>query len=279
MNTDRHILHSVVRVVGAEKTSQQEDAIAIEEPLEIRVAGEPVATTMRTPGEDRALALGFLFGEGIVSNVTEIGRIVHCGRLGTEAFENTIDVSPAPGVVLDPERLRAMHRGTLISASCGVCGRERIDDLRRRCQPLPDGPTISSSVIVEALRDLKDHQPTFALTGGVHGISVCDPNGNLVVSSEDVGRHNAVDKVIGSLVFKGWPVNYQETGVPTILLVSGRASFEIVQKAAVGRFPVVVAVSAPTSMAVALAEELNMTLLGFARNNRYNIYTGEARMR
>lgn len=276
MNCDALVKRQIIPVMNGRMMPAQSDALSVEEPLEIRVAGEPVAVTMRTPGADRELALGFLFAEGIVSRLGDIGRIAHCGRPGSEGYGNAIDALPAPGIALDPDRLHAARRGTLISSACGICGRERIDDLKARCAPLPDGPSVSVALIYHAMEALQSHQAIFVETGGVHGVAICGQDGEILACFEDVGRHNAVDKAVGALVFNGWPD--RAAVPPAMLAVSGRASFEIVQKAAVARIPIVAAVSAPTSLAVDLARETNITLLGFVRKDRFSIYSGENRI-
>lgn len=276
MNRDSVVNRQIIPVVAGRKMPVRSDVLSVEEPLEIRVAGEPVAVTMRTPGADRELALGFLFAEGIVSRLGDVGRIAHCGRPGSEGYGNAMDVLPSPGTALDPDRLRATKRGTLTSSACGVCGREQIDDLKRRCAPVPDGTSVPATLIYRTMEALQSHQAIFAETGGVHGVAICDREGEMLACFEDVGRHNAVDKAVGRLVFAGWPDGADVQ--PAMLAVSGRASFEIVQKAAVARIPIIAAVSAPTSLAVDLARETNITLLGFVREDRFSIYSGENRI-
>ena len=200
------------------------DEVAIEEPLEIRVAGDPLAITMRTPGDDRELALGFLYAEGVIGSIDDVGSAAHCGRVGEEGFGNVIDVLPAPGTALAPERVMGARRGTVVSSSCGVCGRLSIDDLAARCTRLDAcDVTIEAAILNRVVAALRPDQRIFARTGGVHAAGLFDLEGNLLVLREDVGRHNAVDKVVGHLVF--------ERALPAharILAVSGRASFEIV---------------------------------------------------
>ena len=265
---------SMTRVQTGRPLAQKEDHIAVEEPLEIRIAGDPVAVTMRTPGDDDRLAVGFLFGEGILSSIEDVGKAVHCGRSGTPEFGNAIDVLPAPGVSFDLERVQGSRRGSLTTAACGVCGRQSIDDLLERCRPITWQGRLSIAEVMGMVGSLRTIQPTFERTGGVHAAAVFSENGSLLASYEDIGRHNAVDKVVGALLFDGL-IGLRKAAV---LAVSGRSSFEIVQKATVARIPVVASVSAASSLAVDLAEEMGITLAGFVRKGRLNLYTGQERV-
>lgn len=279
---------TVVRFSEAEAAAPEEDSVAVEEPLEIRVSGDTVAITMRTPGQDRELAVGFLFSEGILRSVEDLGGVTYCGRPGEEGWGNIIEVTPAPGLVLEVERVNASRRGTLTTAACGVCGRRSVDDLMAVCSPVPPGPVLAPEVVGRATDRLRDLQRNFARTGGVHAAAVLDASGELLASAEDVGRHNAVDKVVGTLVLGGavrssraspsLPAPQSERP-PTVLVVSGRASFEIVQKAAVARIPVVASVSAASSLAIDLAERSGVTLATFVRGGRFNVYTHPERLR
>ena len=249
------------------------DEVAIEEPLEIRVAGDPLAITMRTPGDDRELALGFLYAEGVITSVDDVGSAVHCGRVGEEGFGNVIDVLPAPGTALAPELIAGARRGTIVSSACGICGRLSIDDLAARCRPLDDPCTVETVALSRAVAELGRDQRVFARTGGVHAAALFDLAGQLLVLREDIGRHNAVDKVVGHLALaRALPARGR------ILAVSGRASFEIVQKAVVARVPIVASVSAASSLAIDLAERMNVTLAAFVRDGAMNIYAGRARV-
>lgn len=265
--TDR----SLERIEGGDRRHDA-DRVAVEEPLEIRLAGEPLAVTMRTPGEDRFLALGFLFAEGLVSSLDDVGSVAHCGRPGDEGYGNVIDVLPAPGVALDPSRLEGSRRGTLTTASCGVCGRRSIEDLLARVGALDHEGSVAREVIASAPERLARGQVRFAQTGGVHAAAALREDGSCIALAEDVGRHNAVDKVLGRLL-------YEPNERPAILAVSGRVSFEIVQKAAAARIPIVAAVSAPTSLAIDLAERARITLVAFVRGERLNVYTHARRVR
>jgi len=263
-----------VRTVGpdGEVGAEGPDDIVVEEPLEIRVAGDAIAITMRTPGHDEDLTLGFLFAEGIVEGIADVGRISHCGRPGDEGYGNTIDVLPGPGVALDADRLATSRRGTLTTSACGVCGRVTVDDLLDRVGAIPITEKISVEVVRTSTAQLRDDQLNFARTGGVHAAAALSREGEIVAFAEDVGRHNAVDKVVGALLREG----RQDSA--KVLVVSGRVSFEIVQKAAVARIPVVAAVSAPTSLAVEVARSLGLTLCGFVREGRMNVYAHAERL-
>ncbi len=248
-----------------------DDRIVVEEPLEIRIAGDPLAVTMRTPGRDEELALGFLLAEGIISSKNDVGSVAHCGK--EESFGNVIDVLPAPGTTLDIERTSATRRGTLTTAACGVCGRQSIDDLVARCRAIDDDTRLSRTVISQLTRDLRHQQPNFDRTGGLHAAGLADTRGRFRCVREDVGRHNAVDKVVGRRLLDDELATAGDT-----LVVSGRASFEIVQKAVAARIPVVVSVSAPTSLAVETARRARVTLIGFARDGGFNVYADVDRL-
>jgi FdhD protein len=272
MATETATSFPVTRYDGKSGT-ETSDSLAIEEPLEIRVAGEPLAITMRTPGQDDWLAVGFLLSEGIIKNLRDVSRVYHCGRPGTEEFLNTIDVIPAPGTTFDIERVSSSKRGTLTTAACGVCGRKSIDDLVEMCAPVQREPSITADSIRRGIATIRDSQPTFELTGGVHAAGICDQTGESLVCCEDIGRHNAVDKSVGALLYHDeWPKQ------ATLLAVSGRASFEMIQKAATAGLPVVASVSAASTLAVTLAEKLGITLAGFVRGNTMNIYSHPERV-
>jgi FdhD protein len=248
-----------------------DDQVAVEEPLEIRIAGETFAVTMRTPGHDEELVLGLLLAEGIVSSAREVGAISHCGKPGERG--NVIDVTAAPGVVIDWEPEGALRRATLTTSACGVCGRRSIDDLLERVQPLADESRFSEPWVRRLTEALAPRQLNFARSGGAHAAALWDASGQSAIVREDVGRHNAVDKVIGRQALDG--------GLPArgcALVVSGRASFELVQKAIVAQVPILVSVSAPSSLAVAAARAAKLTLVGFARGERFNVYAGEERI-
>ena len=280
----------VVQFAGesAERTSRM-DWIAVEEPLEIRVATEPVAITMRTPGDDALLALGFLLSEGIIRSIDDVGSVAHCGRPGEEGFGNVIDVTAAPGVSLDVDKVQATRRGTLTTSACGVCGRRSVDDLFAICGQVPPGPILDLHVVASATEQLRNAQHNFSQTGGVHAAAALNAQGDILAAHEDVGRHNAVDKVVGALIQKrlvsaesairlgNRPATTPDSA-PALLVVSGRASFEIVQKATVARIPIVASVSAPSSLAIDLAQRSGITLAGFVRRGSLNAYTHPERI-
>ena len=258
--------------VGEHARRPEVDQVAVEAPLEIRVAGEPLAVTMRTPGEDRYLALGFLLAEGVVKTLADVGTVAHCGRLDDEGYGNTIDVGPGPGFSFDTRTLEDTRRGTLTTASCGVCGRRSIEDLLARIEPLGDQARVPADVLLAAPASLASRQESFARTGGAHAAAALQADGRYLAHAEDVGRHNAVDKVVGMLLYGG------TLDQAVVLAVSGRVSFEIVQKAAAARIPVIAAVSAPTSLAIDLAARAEITLAAFVREGRMNVYTGSERL-
>ena len=257
-------------------TREKFDSIATEEPLEIRLGfGErtaSVAVTMRTPGADFELAAGFLLSEGIIANVDDVLSISYCidKAVAAEQRYNIVNVAlrSAPP---DPERL---ERHFIMASSCGVCGKAHLDALRARgVAPLPDTWHIAPEVILGLPSPLLERQKIFKATGGLHAAAFFSRDGTLQSVREDVGRHNALDKAVGWAVLeRHFPLR------DTIALVSGRSSFELVQKAAVARIPVLCSVSAPSSLAVDLANELNMTLVGFLRTGRFNIYAGAHRI-
>jgi len=261
-----------------------DDRVAVEEPLEIRIAGETFAVTMRTPGHDHELVLGLLLAEGIVRSVDDVGGIAHCGKPGEQG--NVIDVSAAPGAVIEWEPDGAVRRTTLITSACGVCGRRSVDDLLARVRPLDDPARFSVQWVERLTRELGPRQVNFAASGGVHaaalfsgdglsgeGLSGESADGQTAIVREDVGRHNAVDKVVGRAALdRALPARGRA------LVVSGRASFELVQKAVVAQVPLLVSVSAPSSLAVSAARAARLTLVGFARGERFNVYAGEERI-
>jgi FdhD protein len=256
-----------------------DDRVAVEEPLEIRIAGETFAVTMRTPGHDHELVLGLLLAEGIVRSVDDVGGIAHCGKPGE--LGNVIDVSAAPGAVIEWEPDGPVRRATLITSACGVCGRRSVDDLLARVRPLDDPARFSVQWIERLTRELGPRQVNFAASGGVHaaalfigdGLTGERADGQTAIVREDVGRHNAVDKVVGRAA-----LDHALPARGRALVVSGRASFELVQKAVVAQVPLLVSVSAPSSLAVSAAQAARLTLVGFARGERFNVYAGEERI-
>jgi FdhD protein len=233
------------------------DAVAVEEPLEVRVDGEPVAVTMRTPGHDEELALGFLFGEGLLDGPRPAAP-------PADLAANTIDVAGPLLRDLDARRF-------FTTSSCGVCGKGALEEVAVHAPVAAEGPVVARELLA-ALPD-RLRQPEFARTGGLHATGLFTADGDLRCTREDVGRHNAMDKVVG------WAL--REGLVPLrdhVLCVSGRLSFELVQKAAVAGAPILVGVGAPTSLAVSLARDRGLTLAGFARGTRVNVYSGEQRV-
>jgi len=262
----------VLRIRGADPPQGHLDVVAVEEPLEIRVDGETVATTMRTPGRDPDLALGFLFAEGIIGGASEVGHISSSDLPG-----NIIDVTSAGGPKIDVERVLAGRRWSMTTSACGVCGRQTIDDLLARVPQLPPGSAVSSAQVVEAMRRLAASQPIFARTGGLHAAAILD-GGGLLGSAEDVGRHNAVDKAVGALLRRGLVGRGASSPGPSLLAVSGRTSFEIVQKAAAAGIACVAGVSAPSSLAIDLAQAAGVLLIGFVRGDGFNVYANAHRL-
>lgn len=243
---------------NATEKARVNDTVAVEEPLEIRIEESPLAVTMRTPGEDRDLVLGFLLTEGILLAPNELNSI-------RSLDHSVLTVQLEQGVTVDTARFQ---RNMFISSSCGVCGKASIEAVQLVAAPCRDFK-VDHGVIRQLTRVLRDHQPTFDATGGLHAAALFDLKGELIIVREDVGRHNAVDKAIGAAVTRTWPLP------PCLLVVSGRQSFEIVQKAAMTGIGGVVGVSAPSSLAVDLAESLGLLLVGFSRGDTFNIYAGE----
>ncbi len=256
-----------------------QDAVAVEEPLEIRVDGEAVATTMRTPGSDADLALGFLFAEGILSGAADISSIAHCGRPGDEGWGNVIEVRSAAGIRLDPERLLEGHRIAPVTSACGVCGRRAIEGLAARIRPVDPARRVATALLVAAIDAISRSQPAFVRTGGLHAAVLVGDDGAVLAAAEDVGRHNAVDKAVGALVRAGRIGRDVAAGqAPAVLAVSGRTGFEIVQKAAAAAVPAVASISAPTSLAVDLATAAGIVLAGFVRGGSMNVYAHSERL-
>lgn len=253
---------------GATELIASDDDLVVEEPCEIRLDGESVAVVMRTPGHDRELAAGFLFTEGIVEP-GDIGTISACTDPDALNPENIIEVRLAPGV----EPRSGWQRNFYAASSCGVCGKASIESIHVRADPIEDDASWRRDEFAGSIDRLREHQAVFDATGGLHGVGLFDRRGRLVAAREDVGRHNAVDKVIGyALLNELLPLHGH------LLAVSGRSSFEIVQKALVARIPAVVSVSAASSLAVDLARDSGMTLVGFVRGDRFVVYAGAERV-
>lgn len=245
------------------------DRAAAEEPLAVRIGGEPFVVVMRTPGADRDLAAGLLFGERIIRSVDDIASVEHCAAANDG--ENTIDVELIDRSVA--ARRVWSQRALMSAASCGVCGRQSIDDLIGDLPPVSDDGAVAPSTVARLPDRLRESQRAFDETGGLHAAGIFSLDGVLLDVAEDVGRHNAVDKVIGRAVWhRHVPLSR------AILCVSGRTSFEIVQKAAVAGIPILAAVSAPSSLAIDLAERAGITLVGFIRGDSFNVYAGSRRV-
>jgi len=261
----------IQRLIPAKGVKAADDLIAIEEPLEIRVEGQSIAVVMRTPGEDRELAAGFLLTEGIIRSAKDIFDITTCVTSNRASEGNVVDAALANPNGFDPSKL---SRHVFTSSSCGVCGKLSIEAVMKRRKPLQDRTTFSTKTILSLPRRLLRGQTTFKATGGLHACALFGTDGTFLALREDVGRHNALDKLIGwALLEKRTPL----TG--HIVLLSGRASFEMLQKAHAAGIPIVVAIGAPSSLAVDFARESGQILCGFVRGRSMNIYAGADRVR
>ncbi|GLF98319.1 formate dehydrogenase accessory sulfurtransferase FdhD [Streptomyces yaizuensis] len=257
------------------KVSARPDTLVAEEPLEIRVNGRALAITMRTPGDDFALATGFLVSEGVIGAADDIQAITYCEGATADGVNtyNVVNVRLAPGV---PEPGPELERHVYMTSSCGLCGKASLDAVRTATRfPVADTPPLrlTPQLLAELPDRLRAAQRVFERTGGLHAAALFSESGELLDAREDVGRHNAVDKLIGRAVRDG--------GLPlsrAVLLVSGRASFELAQKAVMAGVPVLAAVSAPSSLAVDLAAESGLTLIGFLRGTQMNVYAGAERV-
>ncbi len=257
--------------------SESPDAVVTEEPLQLMLDGEPLSVVMRTPGEDIELALGLMYAEGIVRGASDVRLI----RISAESGETapTIDVDPSfvesnqIDLHLGQAPRRKPERSMLSSSACGVCGTTMIEDLRRDLAPLPNGTRVDAALLPGLVERLRSGQGVFERTGGLHAAGLFSASGELIYMREDVGRHNAVDKVVGRMLLDG-----KLPASNCILVVSGRAGYEIVQKSITAGIPVLAAVGAPSSLAVALSREFNQTLVGFLRGERYNVYSAPERL-
>jgi FdhD protein len=257
-----HLADGAGRVPGSRlyreiERDGERDLVAVEEPLEIRVDSEPLSVTMRTPGNDEELALGFLYGEGLIDGPREVGP-------SEDLAANVVEV--AGPLLRDPGRRRFYT-----TSSCGVCGKGALEEVAVASAPLPPGPSVPRALLADLPERLA--QPGFERTGGLHATGLFDSAGVLLLAREDVGRHNAMDKVVGAALGQGRLPLHQR-----LLCVSGRLSFELVQKAAVAGCPVLVGVGAPSSLAIELAADRGMTLAGFARRGSVNVYAGPERV-
>lgn len=294
MLTQPNLRRLTVRKVRGETATREKDVLAVEEPLEIRIASDAgtqtIAVTMRTPGEDFALAAGFLFNEGLLKRREDVAEIRYCEDAfppspptplpvgtfrpvgeGSQMF-NIVTVHLRPGAAFDATRAQ---RNFYTTSSCGVCGKASLEALEiQGCTPLTRGtPHVSAGVIRGLDATLRKQQALFDKTGGLHAAALFDLGGRLVAVHEDVGRHNALDKLIGArFLDHPFPITNH------LLMVSGRTSFEIMQKALMAGIPIVVAVGAPSSLAVEVAQAFNITLIGFLRGESFNLYVGESRV-
>lgn len=268
-----------VRAIGVTRVNgsgidRTTDIIAAEEPLDIRLHGRSFAVIMRTPGSDRELAAGFLLSERIVRTAEELGAVEHCRHPDNRQAHHVVDVYLRGRAASNVHELLERRREVIANSSCGVCGRSTIDELRTELEPVRFDGRVELAIVRDLPRRLRATQTIFDETGGLHGAALCGRDGAILQSAEDVGRHNTVDKTIGALLLE----DRLTAAAPTLLMVSGRVSFEIVQKAWTAGIPIVAAVSAPTSLAIELAHEAGITLIGFVREHGLNIYSHEARI-
>lgn len=262
---------TLVQRWAGDSHEQATDYLAVEEPLQIRMAGEDVAVTMRTPGHDLELAAGFLFTEGIIAGRHHIDTLAHCPTEDGGPSPNIVNVLPADRELVEPRR---WGRDFLSSSSCGLCGKTSIEQVARQTPPVQGCFTVGVATLYNLGNKLRSAQEAFTQTGGLHAAGLFDAEGNLLLVREDVGRHNAVDKIIGHALLNGTlPLDHH------ILLVSSRASFEIVQKSLVAGISMLAVISAPSSLAVELAQQSGLTLVAFLREERMNVYAGEGRIR
>jgi formate dehydrogenase accessory protein FdhD len=264
------VVHGKTLRWSAGQIESARDSLAVEEPLEIRLGGRRFTLTMRTPGHDEDLAAGFLFAEGFINSIAELGEIRSVRDSKGQPEPNSIDIV----LSVPAEDLRErLSRNFAITSSCGICGRTSIESLTRRIATIDSAIRVTPDLLLGLGPKLGAVQEVFAMTGGLHAAGLFDLDGNLIAAREDIGRHNAVDKVIGYALNRGMlPLSRN------ILMVSGRLSFEIVQKAAAAGVPILAAVSAPSSLAVELAEETGVTLVGFLRTASFNVYSHPERI-
>ncbi len=259
----------IVRVRSG-KVERLDDTLAVEEPLEVHIGDEPWSTLMRTPGSDHELVLGLLLAEGVIRSALDVVRVAHCERLDPERTHNVMEVELAPGV----PHVELARRHTVSSSACGVCGRASIDDLLERVARPENTSTFEASWLAALPEALARAQRNFVHTGGLHAAAIVHPERGVLALREDIGRHNAVDKAVGRLLLDG-----SLPAGDAALVVSGRAGFEIAQKAVVAGLGALVSVSAPSSLAVETAVRSGLVLLGFARGGDFNVYSGADRLR
>lgn len=253
--------------LNEEHSKHIEDDVVVEEPLEIRVNGESFSVTMRTPGDDFDLAVGLLWTEGIIHSGTEIGTIAYCPDEEQPELKNTVNVT-----LVDSARTIESTRRLWSNSSCGLCGKATLDAIRQVCRQIESTLKIDRDLLFNLPARLRREQVNFDLTGGVHAVALFDAKADLLILREDIGRHNAVDKVLGAALRSNVPMS------EAILMVSGRLGFEIAQKAVVAGIPVLASISAPSSLAIELADEFGMTAIGFLRGRCMNVYTHPERV-
>jgi FdhD protein len=257
--------------------SESPDAVVTEEPLQLLLDGEPLSVVMRTPGNDIELTLGLLFAEGVIRSAKDVGTVRISAEAGERESKTNVDASVVDSNLIDVQLAtppdRRPQRSMLASSACGVCGAVMIEDLRRGLAPLGGGLRLQASVLPGFVDALRAGQGVFERTGGLHASGLFTTGGRLECVREDVGRHNALDKVVGRLL-----LDSRLPAADSVLVVSGRAGYEIVQKSIAAGIPIVAAVGAPSSLAVALAREFNQTLVGFLRGERFNVYSAPERL-
>jgi FdhD protein len=269
----RAVTMTRVRSVEGDSSLERPDKLVTEEPMEIRAHGpgqepEPLVVTMRTPGADFELAAGFCLTEGVIASAADLTQVAYCVEGNGEQHYNVVTVR-----LRHPVDLVAHRRAFVANASCGLCGKTALDQVETSCVPVAAGPRVTRSVLVGLPERLRAAQAVFDATGGLHAAALFEADGGLIALREDVGRHNALDKLVGQALLGGvLPL------ASRLLVVSGRVSFEIVQKAAVAGIPVLCAVSAPSSLAVEAADRLGQTVVGFLRRDRFNVYTHPERV-
>jgi len=254
--------------IDEEQEKHIEDEVVVEEPLEIRVNGESVSVTMRTPGGDFDLAVGLLWTEGHIHSYDEIGTMAYCPDEKYPDLKNVVDVR-----LVDAGRKLEPSRRTWANSSCGLCGKTTIEAIHQACKPITSGLTAAYNVLCALPSRLRQAQINFDRTGGIHAVALFDREGALLLLREDIGRHNAVDKVLGAALAGRLSLG------DAIMMVSGRLGFEIAQKAVIGGIPIVASISAPSSLAIELANDFQMTTIGFLRAGTMNIYTHPGRIR
>ena len=253
--------------IDERQPEQVEDDVVIEEPLEIRVNGDSLSVTMRTPGDDFDLAVGLLRTEGIIRTRETIGTIAYCPDEDQPELKNIVNV-----VLVDARRKIESTRRLWSNSSCGLCGKATLEAIHQLCEPIASSIIVSSDLLFSLPLRLRQAQANFERTGGIHAVGLFDPQGSLLVLREDIGRHNAVDKVLGAALVGGLSLS------ATIMMVSGRLGFEIAQKGLVAGVPVVASISAASSLAIELATEFGMTTIGFLRGRSMNVYSHPERI-